>query len=84
MTALQAFLKCIHDYNESTGHDKEWERLRDRIMSQKHTAKSLRELDRDVKAFFKSAAPEEDKIKLTGYTESLAILMDAVNNDLIK
>lgn len=66
------------------GHDREWEKLRDRIMSQKHTAKSLLELDRDVKAFFKSAAPEEDKVKLMGYTESLAILMDAVNNGLLK
>ena len=63
MTALQEFLKCIHDYNESTGHDKEWERLRDRIMSQKHTAKSLRELDRDVNKTF-TRGGKQDRIKL--------------------
>jgi hypothetical protein len=66
------------------GHDKEWEKLRDRIMSQKHTASSLRKLGRDVKDFFRSGAPQEDKIKLRGYAESLEILMDAVKNGLLK
>lgn len=72
-----------HIFRE-TRHDKEWEKLLDRIMSQKHTASSLRKHDRVVKDFFKSGAPQEDKIKLVGYTESLYILMDAINNGLLK
>ena len=84
MSALQELLDYIHEHDELMSHDKKWEKLRDRIMSQKHTADSLRELDRDVKAFFRSNASREDKINLMGYTESLAILMDAVRKGLIK
>ena len=84
MSSFEETIKELRQIFGEIGHDKEWERLRDRIMSQKHTAKSLQELDRDVKAFFKSSASNEDKIKLMGYTESLAILMDAVNNGLLK
>ena len=82
MYSLNELVDCIHEH--PIGHTQDWEKLRDRIMSQKHNAKSLRELDKDVRAFFKSSAPEEDKIKLMSYTESLAILMDAVNKGLLK
>lgn len=81
MSSLRELINYIKTH--PIGHDKEWEKLRDRIMSQKHTASSLRELDRDVKDFLSSSAPEEDKIRLIGYTENLAILMDAVNNNLM-
>lgn len=66
------------------GHEKEWEMLRDHIMLHIHTASSLRELDRDVKAFFASNASREDKAKLGEYTECLAIFMDAVDKGLLK
>ena len=81
MSSLRELLNYIKAH--PIGHDKEWEKLRDRIMSQKHTASSLCELDRDVKDYLSSSAPEEDKNRLIGYTENLAILMDAVNNNLI-
>ena len=84
MSSFEETIKELHQIFEKMGHDREWEKLRDRIMSQKHTAASLRALDRDVKAFFKSSAPREDKVNLMGYTESLAILMDAVNKGLLK
>lgn len=83
MSSFEKTIKELRQIFGEIGHDKEWEKLRDRIISQKHTASSLRELDQDVKAFFKSNAPREDKISLMGYTESLAILMDAVNNNLL-
>ena len=84
MGDVKQLIKELRQVFDDMGHDKEWEKLRDRIMSQKHTVDSLRELDRDVRRFFKSNAPKEDKIKLMGYTESLAILMDAVNNGLMQ
>lgn len=47
------------------------------------TENKVRKLDRDVKDFFRYGVPQEDKIKLMGYTESLDILMNAVNNGLL-
>lgn len=84
MISFEEAIRELENIKASIGHDREWEKLRDRIMSQKHTAASLRELDRDVKAFFKSNATREDKVSLMGYTESLAILMDAIDKGLLK
>ena len=64
--------------------EKEWERLRYRIMSNSHNAESIIQLRKDVDAFLKSEASSEDKKKLLRYTESLAILADAVDRGLMK
>lgn len=82
MYSLNELVDYIH--KKPIGHTQEWEKLRDRIYSPDHTAKSLRKLSGDIKDYFESDAPEEDKKKLMGYTEGLAILMDAVRKGLIK
>ena len=82
MSKLSELIDYIHSH--PIEHEKEWEILRDRIMLQSHDASSIRELDKDVKDFFVSPVPEKDKEKLRGYTECLAILIDAVNEGMIK
>ena len=77
MSGLDELLDAIRKYNAEIGHEKDWEKLRDRIMSSNGSKEYWFTLLKDVKAFFASSAPEEEKEKLRGYTERLAIMIDA-------
>lgn len=72
MTSLSELLDAIHEFNAKIGHDKDWEKLRDRIMSSNASKEYWFKLLDDVEAFFSSNAPEEEKKQLRGYTERLA------------
>ena len=61
---------------EEREKDKEWRKLRNRISSVK-TDDEILNLRDDINSFFESDASEEDKEKLSQYTESLAMLVIA-------
>ncbi len=62
---------------------KEWNILKERIFSV-HTDQEILELRDDVNAFMKSAAPEEDKTRLSMYVEPLAIMVAGVKRRMNK
>lgn len=76
MYSANDLLEELKDIKASIGHEKEWEKLRDRIFSCATLSEDqILELDNDVKDFFKSKAPKEDKKQLMEYTESLNIMV---------
>ena len=72
MNALEKLIKTIKE--NPISHKKEWEQLRDRIMSVPMHKEDLLLLSRDIKEFFHSDATEEDKEHLRMYTECLSML----------
>lgn len=79
MSSLDELLDAIHKHNSEMRHEKEWEKLRDRIMSSSNSKDYWFMLLNDVEAFLSSSAPKEEKKKLQGYTERLAIMIDSFN-----
>lgn len=71
----------IRSFNESVRLEegKEWSKLRKRIFSAK-TDEEIVKIVEDVKEFFKSDAPEEDKENLKKYIECLPMMLDSVKN----
>ena len=76
MTELEKLLKAIRE--NPIGHDKEWEKLRDRIFDTPLSKGELMELSADIKRFFESDASDEDKMHLWCYTEHLSMKESAV------
>lgn len=71
----------IRSFNESVRLEegKEWSKLRKRIFTAK-TDEEIVKIVEDVKEFFKSDAPEEDKENLKKYIECLPMMLDSVKN----
>lgn len=79
MYNIKDFIKDIDRINSSMGHEKKWEKLRDRIFRcAVLTDDEILQLDRDVIEFLESDATEEEKRNLMEYTESLAIIIDGI------
>ncbi len=77
MSREDDFLKIIHEnYVNQQKPKKEWEILRDRIMSDNISDEYWWGLKEDVDAFFKSKASKEDKKRLAGYVEHLLMVLD--------
>ena len=77
MSSLTELLEAIQEFNKEYGHEKEWEILRDRIMSSNETKEYWFTLLKDVNRFLKSSAPKSEKEKLQGYTERLMMIIDS-------
>ena len=80
MSSLTELMGSIQKYNLKYGHEKEWEILRDRIMTSNDTKEYWFTLLKDVENFLKSSAPKSEKEKLRGYTERLAVMIDAFDS----
>lgn len=77
MSRVDDFLKIIHEnYVNQQKPKKEWEILRDRIMSDNDSEEYWWDLKKDVDAFFRSNAPKEDKNSLAEYVEHLLMVLD--------
>lgn len=62
----------------------EGEKLRNRIMCTKFKSNDeVLELEKEVHAFFQSDASDEDKRRLVGYTETLAMICSAIREGRI-
>jgi len=75
MSRLSEVIEYIH--KNPIGHEQEWEKLRDRIMSNNDSKEYWFTLLKDVEDFFDSNAPENQKKKLEEYMEHLGIMIDA-------
>ena len=88
MSRVDDFLQGLQKFKEKQNNPpKEWEILRDRIMSSEESDEYWWGLRSDVDTFFHSDAPKEDKEKLSGYLERLLIMLDWTEkgiDDLIK
>nr|DAU88670.1 MAG TPA: hypothetical protein [Caudoviricetes sp.] len=83
MTDIKGLLKDIEEYNKKfaiTENSSEAEKLRYRLMNGKKNKEEWLQLREDVRAFFKSDAPEEDKAMLMGYTESMSMICSAIED----
>ena len=83
MADIKGLLKDIEEYNKKfaiTENSSEAEKLRYRLMNGKKNKEEWLQLREDVRAFFKSDAPEEDKRMLMGYTESLSMMCSAIED----
>ena len=79
----EEFMKIVREKNEWRRHPEKWteaEKLRERIMSGKKSKEEWLQLREDVRAFFESDAPEEDKAMLGGYTETLVMMCSAIED----
>ena len=77
------FMKFVREKNEWHRHPEKWteaETLRERIMSGKKSKDEWLQLRADVRSFFESDAPEEDKKMLSGYTETLSMMCSAIED----
>lgn len=77
------FMKFVRGKNELQRHPEKWteaETLRERIMSGKKSKDEWLQLRADVRTFFESDAPEEDKKMLSGYTETLSMMCSAIED----
>lgn len=80
MSSLTELLEAIQKFDLKYGHEKEWEILRDRIMSNNESKEYWFTLLKDVDDFLKSSAPKSEKEKLQGYTERLAMMIDSFDS----
>ena len=79
----EEFMKIVREKNEWYRHPEKWteaEKLRERIMSGKKSREEWLQLRADVRTFFESDAPEEDKEMLSGYTETLVMMSSAIED----
>ena len=84
MSSLTELLGSIQKFELKYGHEKEWEKLRDRIMSTNSTKEYWFTLLKDVENFLKSSAPKSEKEKLQGYTERFAMMIDAFDSEFFE
>ena len=80
----EEFMKIVRDTNERNRHPELWteaERLCKRIMSPNKSKEECFQLENEVKEFFASAAPEEEKKMLRGYTEALAMVCSSFREE---
>ena len=83
MSRIDDFLSVIQKSKaEEQKPRKEWELLRDRIMSDNDSDEYWWDLKKDVDNFFKSNAPKEDKKSLAGYIEHLLMVLDWTKNGI--
>lgn len=83
MADIKGLLKDIEEYNKKYSineNSSEAEKLRYRLMNGKKSKEEWLQLREDVRVFFKSDAPEEDKRMLMGYTESLSMICSAIED----
>ena len=83
MADIKGLLKTIEEDNkkyEITENSSEAEKLRYRLMNGKKNKEEWLQLREDVRNFFKSDAPEEDKEMLLGYTESMSMICSAIED----
>ncbi len=81
------FMDVVRGYNKThqiTAESTQAEKLKEKIMSCGSRSKhEIIELHKEVEEFLKSDASEEDKNMVRGYTESLAIILDAIKKGLL-
>ena len=78
---FEDFMKNVRKSNEWHKHSERWteaERLRESIMSGEKSDEEWVLLRKEVKEFFETDAPEEDKEMLRGYTETLAMMCTTI------
>ena len=83
MADIKGLLNDIEEYNNKYSineNSSEAEKLRYRLMNGKKSKEEWLQLREDVRVFFKSDAPEEDKRMLMGYTESLSMICSAIED----
>lgn len=83
MADIKGLLNDIEEYNKKYSineNSSEAEKLRYRLMNGKKSKEEWLQLREDVRVFFKSDAPEEDKRMLMGYTESLSMICSAIED----
>lgn len=83
--AFEEFMKIVRKSNEWHRHPERWteaERLRESIMSGEKDDEEWLRLREEVKEFFASDAPEEDKEMLRGYTETLNMMCAAIREGI--
>lgn len=81
MADIKGLLKDIEDYKRKytiTENSSEAEKLVARIQAKKYSKEEFFEVEKDVIAFLKSDASEEDKQTVCGYTESLHMICSAI------
>ena len=87
MSDLIELLDTIHKYNERmkiTEDSSEAEKLRNRLMNLCNTPKDeCLKLQNEISEFMQSDASEEDKKMVSGYTESLLMICNAINEGLL-
>ena len=79
----EEFMKFVREKNEFQRHPEKWneaEKLRELIMSGKKNKEEWLQLREEVRDFFESDAPEEDKGMLRGYTETLVMVCSAIDD----
>lgn len=85
MTQIKEMLRDIHAYEEKKSLERKTEagKLVERIMSKKKTNEEWMKLKKDVNDFLISDAPDEDKRMLRGYTETLSMVCNAIEEGRI-
>ena len=72
------FMKIVREYINRVA-ETEVDKLIERILSRERKSKEeLLQLEKDVRDFFRSDASDEDKRKLSGYTEGLSMICCAI------
>lgn len=83
----EEFMKVVRETNEKRKYPENWtkvEHLINRIMGcGKLTNNEILVLRNDVREFFASNASDEEKRKLSGYTEALSMVCAAVDDGLL-
>lgn len=81
MSNVERLLGDIREFNQNneiTEESSEADRLITMIDEKKHTKEEFFDAEKSVMDFMESDASEEDKQKVRGYTESLAMICNAI------
>ena len=81
MADIKGLVKTIEEYNKKytiTENSSVADKLIAKMHEKKFAKEDYFELDEEVKTFLKSDAPEADKQKVLGYTESLSMICAAI------
>lgn len=81
MADIKGLIKTIEEYNKKytiTENSSEADKLIAKMYEKKYTKEEYFEVEEEVRTFLKSDVSEEEKQKVLGYTEALAMLCSAI------